>query len=35
MKDELKNYLNNLSNTEPASVNNISSFDFANAYSSY
>ena len=35
MKDELKSYLNNLSNAEPASANNISSFDYGNAYSSY
>lgn len=35
MKDELKSYLNNLSNAEPASANNVSSFDYGNAYSSY
>jgi hypothetical protein len=35
MKDELKSYLNNLSNAEPASANNVSSFDSGNAYSSY
>jgi len=35
MKDELKSYLNNLNNIVPTSMNNISSFDYGNAYSSY
>jgi hypothetical protein len=35
MKDELKSYLNNLNNIVPTSMNNISSFEYGNAYSSY
>lgn len=35
MKDELKNYLTNLSSAAPTSMNNISSFEYANVYSSY
>lgn len=35
MKDELKSYLNNLNNAAPTSMNNISSFEYANVYSSY
>lgn len=35
MKDELKSYLNNLSNSAPASNSNISSFEYGNVYSSY
>ena len=35
MKDELKSYLTNLSSATPTSMNNISSFEYANVYSSY
>lgn len=35
MKDELKNYLTNLSSATPTSINNVSSFEYANVYSSY
>lgn len=35
MKDELKNYLTNLSSSAPTNINNISSFEYANVYSSY
>lgn len=35
MKDELKSYLNNLSNSTPTSIDNVSSFEYSNVYSSY
>jgi len=35
MKDELKSYLNNLSNSTPTSINNVSSFEYSNVYSTY
>jgi hypothetical protein len=35
MKDELKSYLTNLSTATPTSMNNVSSFEYANVYSSY
>jgi vacuolar-type H+-ATPase catalytic subunit A/Vma1 len=35
MKDELKSYLNNLSSSAPTSINNVSSFEHINFYSSY
>ena len=35
MKDELKSYLTNLSSATPTSMNNISSFEYTNVYSSY
>ena len=35
MKDELKSYLTNLNSSVPTSMNNVSSFEYANVYSSY
>lgn len=35
MKDELKSYLTNLSSAVPTSMNNVSSFEYENVYSSY
>jgi hypothetical protein len=35
MKDELKSFLTNLNNSEPSTMNNISSFEYGNLYSNY
>jgi len=35
MKDELKSFLNNLNSSTPTDINNISSFEHGNLYSSY